>query len=190
MVQFDLSKRKHLPIIKYAGTDWPLWAYFKLRKVMKTGLNLDAYGVSIMLAEMKLFEDYYLPPFSLKGKTVLDIGACCGETAWFYLKHGAEKVVCIEPLVSRLNIIQANQKKLNLNIEVVGDIFRPDHLNIQHDFLKCDIEGYEMELIPYIERLGPSILEVHTGWIKDKFEKVGFHCVHEINPLSWIMSNY
>ncbi len=190
MVKLGLSNRKHLPIIKYAGKNWPLWEYFKLRKVMKTGLNLDAYTASILLGEMDLFEKYYLPPFSLKDKTVLDLGAGCGETAWFFLKHGAGKVVCIEPLASRVNLIEENKRKLNLNIEVVPGIFRLAHLDIPHDFLKCDIEGYEMELYPYTEKLGPTVLEVHTGWIKEKFEKAGFHTLHQVNSIAWIMSNY
>jgi hypothetical protein len=190
MVKLGLSGRKHLPVIKYAGKNWPLWDYFRLRKIINTGLELDPYAADIMLGELPLFEKYYLPPFPLKGKTVLDLGAGCGETAWFFIKHGAKKVICVEPSDSRVSIIEKNKQKLNLNIDVIHDVFRPSHLDITHDFLKCDIEGYEMELYPVVGRLGPTILEVHTGWIKDRFEKAGFHQLHEVNTIAWLMSNY
>ncbi len=190
MVKIGLSGKKHLPVIKYAGKNWPPWDYFRLKRIMRTGLELDAYAADIMLGEMPLFEKYYLPPFPLNGKTVLDLGAGCGETAWFFLKHGAEKVICVEPSDSRAALIEKNRKKLDLNIEVIHDIFRVSHLEISHDFLKCDIEGYEMELFPYVASLGPTILEVHTGWIREKFEKAGFHQLQEVNTIAWLMSNY
>ena len=34
--------------------------------------------------------------FLVRGKTVLDVGAGCGETAFFYRLYGAKKVVAIE----------------------------------------------------------------------------------------------
>jgi len=42
--------------------------------------------------ELDMWHKHYLPI----GQTVLDVGAGCGETALFYLKHGAQRVICIE----------------------------------------------------------------------------------------------
>ena len=37
-------------------------------------------------------------------------------------------------------------KKLNLNIELINEFFVPKHLLLDHDFIKCDIEGGEAEV--------------------------------------------
>lgn len=55
-------------------------------------LRLDEIHRAIVMRELDMWHEKYLPC----GKNVLDIGAGCGETALFYLNHGAERVVCIE----------------------------------------------------------------------------------------------
>jgi 16S rRNA A1518/A1519 N6-dimethyltransferase RsmA/KsgA/DIM1 with predicted DNA glycosylase/AP lyase activity len=49
-----------------------------------------------MINSINEIEDWhkYLIPFSKKIQ--VDIGAGCGETAFVYLNHGVEKVICIE----------------------------------------------------------------------------------------------
>src|SRR5256885_9400770 len=42
------------------------------------------------------------------GKTQLDIGAGCGETALLYLNHGAERVICVEGNKGCLRNLQRN----------------------------------------------------------------------------------
>lgn len=189
-VKLGLSQHKHLPCLLYAGHSFPLWSYRRVHAIEKIGLELDNYGFSILADELELFNKYYLPPFSLNGLTVLDLGACCGETAWFFLKHGAAKVVCVELLKSRVNLMEINKKKLNLNMEIVSGAFDVEQLKIPHDFMKCDIEGAETLLLPYVSTLKPSVVEAHGSDIKDKFEKAGFHVSCQINPTTYLMSNY
>ncbi len=190
-LKIRLSKRKHLPVIVLGARTYPIWHYKKAKAIEKTGLELDSWAQDIFL-ELPEFEKYYLPPFSLKGKTVLDIGACCGETAWFYLKHGAEKVICIEPDPGRVKMIEKNKESLGLNIEVIADFFRPEHLELNHDFVKCDIEGYEVLLLPYARKMKPCVLEVHTWLIRKQFEKEGFHVIYapQKNGLICVMVNH
>jgi predicted RNA methylase len=86
----------------------------------------------------------YLPKFSLENKTVLDIGACCGETANIYLKAGAKKVICIEPDHERLKCLDFNRANLCWNVEVISEKANPKHIiESKPDLIKCDIEGYE-----------------------------------------------
>ena len=176
-MRLGLSNRKHLPVLKTdlcEEKSFFLWEYKWVQRIERTGLKLTPWGFAA-LKELYEFGEHYLPPFPLNGLTVLDVGACCGETAWFFLKHGAKKVICIEPNPEQAKLIRENQKNKNLNLEVIEDIFRPkEHLSIPHDFIKCDIEGYEMELLPYAQTLKPCVVEAHTGWIKEQFEKHGF----------------
>jgi predicted rRNA methylase YqxC with S4 and FtsJ domains len=187
-MKFGLSYRKHLPVIKVGTNSFPLWDYNKIRFVEKTNLQLDSYAFSILTTELKIFK-YYLPNFSLKGLTVLDVGACCGETAWYFFKHGAKKVVCIEILEDRVKMIEANKKTLGLNIDVVGEAFKPEHLQIPHDFIKVDIEGAETLLLPYVSSLKPCVVEAHGEVIKKQFEDVGFKFIFQINPVTFLLSN-
>src|SRR5437867_10380800 len=41
--------------------------------------------------ELDLWHKWYLPPDGVEGKIVVDMGAGCGETAQFYLLHGAKQ---------------------------------------------------------------------------------------------------
>jgi hypothetical protein len=191
MVKIGLSRRKHLPVLKIGNCTFAIWDYKKVRSIEKTGLKLDDWGVAVM-NELSDFEEHYLPPFPLKGKTVLDIGACCGETAWFFLKHGADKVICIESNPARAKLIEDNKKNLKLNIEVIHDVFRIKYLSLPHDFVKCDIESYEIDLIPHLKTMKPCVVEIHGPWIKDQFEKNGFHAITQMTrgSLVCLMTNY
>lgn len=56
-------------------------------------LKLDRYHRDILEGELKMWHTTYLPC----GTHVVDIGAGNGETAQFFLNHGAEHVLCVEP---------------------------------------------------------------------------------------------
>ena len=92
-------------------------------------LELDKYHASLLVTELELWHQQYLPC----GKNVLDIGAGCGETAQFYLKHGAQKVVCIEGDAKVLAILHRN---FDDDSRVVIVPFMLDHL-------KIDVDGAE-----------------------------------------------
>jgi 2-polyprenyl-3-methyl-5-hydroxy-6-metoxy-1,4-benzoquinol methylase len=185
------SKRKHLPVVKIGHISLPIWKYRYAQRVAKMigKLILDEYAKKTIINELAEFENFYLPPFSLKGKTVLDIGACCGETAYFYLQRGAEKVICIEPDPNRVELIKQNKNNFNLNIELINTCFEPSHLLLLYDFIKCDIEGSEVKLIPFLKQIKPCVLEAHGDNIRTQFEKNGFHTIHHRHNY-YLMTNY
>jgi tRNA G37 N-methylase Trm5 len=145
-------------------------------------------GFFIMLAtEWKIWERYYLPNFSLDGKTVLDIGAGCGETAFFYLLNGARKIVSIEPDRKATECLKENAKRNNWNVEIIQEAFKLEHLNIPHDFMKMDIEGHEIALLK-AQITKPCIVEVHTKELARKLEEKGFKKIYSCKKGYQLMS--
>ncbi len=96
-------------------------------------LELDNNHRLTLEQELELWHRAYLPV----GKTVLDLGAGCGETAQFYLNHGAEKVISIEADSSCYDKLCANFVNDNRVIPILA------HL----DSIKCDIEGGERDMV-------------------------------------------
>ena len=92
-------------------------------------LELDPYHAALVRKELEMWHHHYLPC----GKTVLDVGAGCGETAFFYLKHGAERVVAIEGDPQALNILYHNFEK-DPRVTIVPAML---------DHIKVDVEGAE-----------------------------------------------
>ena len=171
---------------------FPIWSYRLVSFIEKSSLKLDKEGIWA-LAETR--EGYYDPPFSLKGKTVLDLGACCGETAWFYLKLGADKVYCVECDPARISMLNENKKNLGLNLEIIPEPLNMNHLEkLSYDFVKCDVEGAETILLDFLRvnpSMKPCVLEVHGKQMKEKFEEAGFHVIKAMKASEcWIMKNW
>ena len=93
-------------------------------------LQLDEWHFQMLKDELELWHDKYLPI----GKTVLDAGAGNGETAQFYLNHGAQKVICIEPNADLLKHNFSNDPRVII-------------IDLAIDSVKIDIEGSEINMI-------------------------------------------
>ena len=159
-------------------------------------LALDSTGTYTAMCEIQ--EGIYKPPFDLAGKTVLDVCATCGEVAfWFIAVHHAAKVVCIENDPASLPYLEKN--RVQMNIEVLPEAFCLKHLQeCKYDFIKCDCEGYEMVLLEFVAGGGvlpPTVVEVHTNWIRDQFLKAGFKVFKvtsdtRVQVAVYMMNNY
>src|SRR5207249_11634647 len=79
--------------------------------------------------ELESWHRLYLP---VKGN-IVDMGAGCGETALFYLRHGADRIVCFESHPSALECLKAN----------FGTDPRVTIIPMRIDDWKSDIEGSE-----------------------------------------------
>jgi ribosomal protein L11 methylase PrmA len=159
-------------------------------------VSLDNTGTYTALCELP--DGYYDPPFDLAGKTVLDVGATCGEVSYYYQKmFHASKCVCIESDPSAL--VHLNRNRALMNVEVVPEWFNLEHLQrFKYDFVKCDVEGSEMILLEYAAEGGvlpPTVIEAHSNWIRDQFLKAGFKVTKVMNDTHvqiavYIMTNY
>lgn len=95
-------------------------------------LVLDESHRAYLKDELELWHRFYLPIDTTKAQ--LDIGAGNGETAQFYLNHGASHVICIEP-------------DANLLYKNFGDDSRVTIIPVAVSGGKIDIEGWELNMI-------------------------------------------
>lgn len=125
-------------------------------------MKMFFHWFELLATEIKDWKKYYIPPYSLKGKTILDAGAGCGETAWLYFKYGAKKVICIEPNPNRFKLIEENARINNWNVELINDYLHSEDLTSnKFDFAKIDIEGSEFQFLDELSKI-PCVVETHT----------------------------
>lgn len=157
----------------------PLQRYFKL-------LN---YHAAAVILEWEMWVKQYQPPFDLKNKTVLDVGAGCGETAWLFFLLGANKVICVEPDKKACALLKKNLR--GFPIQVINAPFNLRHLHLKHDFMKMDCEGGEKLLLPYLtEKLKPCVIEVHSQELERAFFFKGFNPFYRAGKNVWLVKNY
>jgi hypothetical protein len=208
-VKFGLSRKRHLPVIWVAGiTNFNLYRldiFLKYRGLSLTKIDdkhvlVEKNGIQFILLKeyacifMHEFTKYnrdYRFPSSLKNKTILDIGAGCGETILYFALKGCRNFVAVEPNTRCANLLRKNAEKNGLNVKVYNDIFRKSHLEEKCDFIKCDCEGGESILLE--EDLSkPIALEVHGLDLIKKFRQKHFKNVTNStgNYQTCIMRNF
>ncbi len=150
----------------FATWNWTLSSrhpYYYL-KVGRYAVKLHPEYFHIIFGEWLDWGRTHLPPFSLNGATVLDVGAGCGETALFYFIHGVDRVICVEPNFDLSNIIRENLRANKWNAEVLTRPFDLGMLNLGVDFMKMDCEGCEAQLLS-ADKLPSCVMEVHDGHV-------------------------
>ena len=124
-----------------------------------------------IVGEMQIWIKSYLS-LNLSGLKVLDVGAGEGEAAKFFLDHGAAKVVCVEPQTQKYRYLARNAAKHPSFLTLKKTINLSD-LKLPYDFLKCDLKGYEEELLE-ANLTAPAIVEIHSLQLIEKFERFGW----------------
>lgn len=125
-------------------------------------LDLTRTSAMAMRKEFQMWERDYIPASGLKGKTVLDVGAGCGETAYLFFLYGAEKVICIEPDPKNIVKLVNNSNRLGWNIALFPEKFKLSHLQgLKFDYAKIDCEGSENVLF-HVTNLPPLSVEIHS----------------------------
>jgi hypothetical protein len=149
-----------------------------LSELKETNWRFSEKRLDLLLAED--WARYYLP-IDVTGLTILDVGAGEGETAKFFLDHGATKIICIEPEPIAAKTLNANALNHPGKIEVYPRFFELSDLSLKHDFMKMDIEGYEESLLSGIQLSAPAVIEVHGLQLRDKFRKQNYRIDDEPN---------
>lgn len=204
--KLGLSTRKKVPVIKFFGYSFlphkalELMVRFKwLKVVSETSEQVVIEGCGqklvllkrhafVLINEWNTWEKYYLTDFPLEEKTVLDVGAGCGESAFFYFLHGADKVVAIECNVEAVERLVENAHTNRWNIEIIAEPFKSEHLEIPFDFMKMDIEGNERQLLAVSSLTKPCVVEVHNNELRRKFQDKGFRKTFSFNNNVHIMT--
>jgi hypothetical protein len=151
-------------------------------------MELTPYYFELLWREWRAWKNWYLPPWSLKGKTVLDVGAGCGETALFYYYHEAKKVIAVEPQLCLTPLLKRNMARNKWNMEIVEGPFQASMLEWDFDFMKMDGEGCE-DLLLKADRLPPCAIEVHDGAVLDRLRgKFGLKVLPQKE--NWIAQNF
>jgi len=157
--------------LKHLGVSWN-WRMVEDNHVQigPYVLEVTPYYMELLWREWRAWKNWYLPPWSLDGKTVLDVGAGCGETALFYYYHGAGRVIAVEPESSLGPLLNRNMERNRWNMEIVERPFDKSMLRWSFDFMKMDAEGCETQLLS-LGSLPPCAVEVHDKATADKLQE-------------------
>lgn len=190
--RFGISKRRHLPVLKFLDHSISVisgpsalrrfW-HWSLEESPASGLvhvstPMDKLVMSRDRAGMMLYEwgtwnRHYAPPgFDFSGKTILDVGAGEGETVELYRLLGAKRFICVEPDASRVARLRDNSARNGWDAEVLQEPFSSMLLEKKFDFMKMDCEGCESALFGTSIAF-PCVLETHKGATAE-FLKMGF----------------
>jgi len=127
------SKKKKLVTFRDGSAFWLAWSeYWKVRDVMLAGYSVEQLGddmfkikngeteligSSDMLRTVcELHSRFY--DWDCRGKVVLDVGGFQGESAVFFSRMGAKKVIIYEPVVAHHELIKRNMSLNNVNAEL------------------------------------------------------------------------
>lgn len=152
-------------------------------------MRLDWKSRGVYYAERDSYPTWYPGPFT--GRVVMDVGAGCGETADYFLKHGAKFVIAIEPDEKKASLLRANMK--GRPVYILQERFALWMLSLPHDYLKFDAEGAESLLLDYESSLGPCAIETHATLSKRKniasalCARFGLRVYARVSPTSWIL---
>lgn len=189
-VPFRLCKKNFVWLNSYFKNKTKIKFWRSNRKLYADYNELSFHISSLMdtlvLAETFLENTY--GAFNVKDKTVLDVGAFIGDTAVYFAREGASRIVAYEPTPLTFELAKENVRlngyadrveMVNMAVggkeDVIQNVvsFKSAVERLGHvDLLKMDCEGAEWQIIPEavkdgsLERVGMVIMEVHGGCCK------------------------
>jgi SAM-dependent methyltransferase len=166
----------HVPFSRTISSWWARREI--LHELKKNNWQFSNERLNFLLTED--WNRYYLP-VDMTGLIVLDVGAGEGETARFFLNHGASKVICIEPEPNAFELLKRNSANHPGKLEIYQKLFDLNDLSMKFDFMKMDIEGYEESLLDNTPLAVPAVIEVHGLQLKDKFRKQNYRIDDSLN---------
>lgn len=206
-VKIGLSRRKRVPVLYILDGTYLLhkalillwnsrWVNEKDKhkeyttlETRTNALKLTYQHATYMVREWREWEKYYLPSFSLGGKTVLDVGAGCGETALLFFWFGAKKVIAIEPDSKAVEYLRENTAINKWNVEIIPERFSLKHLKLDFDFVKIDVEGDEEMLLSLQKLDKPCVVEVHGDKLLKRFTEKDWVKIHTMGNENYLMTN-
>ncbi len=208
IVRFGFSRRRRLPCIWVGGDTcnfppYRLDVFFRFRglkcekkadgnvAISKNGFRfvLTPEYATVFIREFTEWDKHYGLPSSAKDKTILDVGAGCGEPIFYYVLKGCRSFIAVEPDKTCANLLRQNAEENKLNVKIYNEALKKDHLGENYGFMKCDCEGGEALLLEQkIDK--PIALEVHGKHLMEKFCKKGFTMVKDFGNGTCIMRNY
>jgi hypothetical protein len=208
--RIGLSRKRHLPTIFVGEQSYYPWAFartllkslqwtftevsqglFEVRHKGTVMTLTKPYAFGLAREYFTEWNIYYLPDFSLKGKTVLDVGGGGGESAYFFLQHGAAEVLTVERNEIAAGLIDANIRRNNWPVKRVGGTWNNSILDtFPCDFMKMDIEGDERELLRLDQLQIPAVIETHTPEVTSALcLKFGMKARTVREKMAWMVSN-
>lgn len=200
-----LSRNRGLPVLSVGDStylphqylakflplrEWSLraWGGVVILDHRGTRLRLLKSYANTLFDEWGLWNEFYIPP-GLEGKTIIDVGAGCGEVSYLYLLKGAKKVICVEANPDAAECLSENAKANRWNVDIVKETFDVSMLSdFVYDFVKIDIEGDEAALLGWSGRLPTwSVIEIHGSDLHAQFSRKWgtLKTVAELSPGRW-----
>jgi SAM-dependent methyltransferase len=203
--RLGIGKKSHLPCFKILDFSFGpvsiarvLWSTAKLslqdlgsEAIVRTDgytLRLTRRKAALMASEWGLWNKLYVPRDGLVGKTILEVGAGCGESAALLFQKGAKRVVCVEPDSEQVKYLSENVRENGWNAKIIPTEFSVSLLKEEFDLVRMDCEGCEAELLQ-LDKLPNLIAEVHSRELKRKFLDRGLRVTKRLSENTCVMSN-
>lgn len=124
-VTFEVDRERSSFELKRLGT--------QLFVAKSEGVSITGPVESLMAYFLECCRGLY--DYDYKGKTVLDVGGFCGETAVFFASQGAKKVIIYEPVKIHHELIRKNMalNAVDAELHEEGMDERDGELNINYD---------------------------------------------------------
>ena len=135
-VLFSGNCKKKAIFFRDGSTFRLTWAqYWKVREIKQAGYtvlqisddlfrindnSITLVGTSDMLEAVGEIDSGFYD-WDYRGKVVLDIGGFQGESAVFFFKHGAKKIIIYEPVETHQELIRQNILLNQVNAEIHGE---------------------------------------------------------------------